>query len=163
MQRFLPLVGAAGAAVVLFAACGGKVVVESAGATSGDTTTTGGNGGAGGFSSASALDGPFSAVGVTSVVTVGVTSTATVGGGTCTTCVDAATSNGKGLVVNQDNLCPQSQQAFNDLLKCVCAGICATQCSANVCIGEASSPVCDSCIGAGGNGCAFELMNCFNN
>lgn len=162
MQRPAGLLGAATAIVVLFfAACGGKVVVDGASAN--------GEGGAGG-SSGSTVDGPFSAVAVSSVVSVGVT-TVSVGGGSvttgsgmsCSSCEHAVTGSGKGPMLNPMNLCPDAQALFDTLIACACTGPCATQCGANLCVGESQSPVCGSCIGAGGpDTCGDELVACVN-
>ncbi|MEP7122750.1 MAG: hypothetical protein ABJE95_17630 [Byssovorax sp.] len=158
MERFLGLLGAAGASLVLFAACGGKVVVDSTGATSGDSTT-GGNGGAGGFSSASALDGPFSAAAVTSVVAVGVTSGGTTGSGMpCIQCAAAAMNP----AVNTADICPDAVGLYKDLFACMCAGPCATQCSANVCIGQVMSGQCSACVANTGDGCGVQLGSCLS-
>lgn len=159
MQSYPRLLGAAGAAVVLIAACGGKVVVESTGATSGDSTT-GGNGGAGGVSSASAPDGPFSAVavGVTSAGQVGSTGITTGSGMSCLPCAKAAMDP----AVNTGDICPDAVPLYKDLFGCMCAGACATQCSANICIGQAMSGQCSACVANVGDGCGFQLDNCLS-
>ena len=159
MQRWLGLLGAAGAGVVLFAACGGKVVVESSGATG---AGNGGAGGAGG-STSTQLDGPFSAiaVGVTSTAAVTTAAVTAGSGASCVSCNMAAS----GPINMVAKLCPAAENPYNDLFVCACAasGACPTQCSATMCIGEATSNGCIKCLNEPGMGCGVELKNCLAN
>ena len=146
MQRFLGLFGASGALVVLFAACGGKVVVDAA-------NGTGGDGGAGGESTTTVYDGPFVSVGP-SAVSSGVT---TGSGMSCATCSQALTEPD----VDPSMICSGTSDAlFEELLSCVCDGLCAGVCDNNACMGLPTSDMCNACIIDSSTGCGFELNNC---
>lgn len=161
MQRFLGLVGAAGASLVVFAACGGKVVVESSGAA--------GTGGAGGtpsaFTTADGAPDPSTSVAVVAVSAVASTSvttgTGTSGCDPSYTCAEAITPTDG----DPNKLCYNtlSGNMYYALVQCLCVDKCAIQCAASACAGFDPSATCKVCLQDTVNGCGAPFADCSSN
>jgi hypothetical protein len=58
-------------------------------------------------------------------------------------------------------LCPKSEGLYNDLIECVCFGVCGMVCE-NLCNGGDPSAECQNCVFDGGMGCGKPFNECSN-
>lgn len=74
----------------------------------------------------------------------------------CVTCGEFISGSGA-------NLCPgPSEDLYNTLVNCVCAGSCIAQCQDNACAGSDITPECQDCVVDTVNGCGNEFNECAN-
>ncbi len=83
-------------------------------------------------------------------------------GGICVYPPDCV-SCGQFITEGQGTLCPgTSQDLYDSLVNCVCAGVCAFQCSDNICTGQMATDPCLNCVQDTVNGCGNEFNECAN-
>jgi len=70
---------------------------------------------------------------------------------------------GQFITDGQGPLCPgTSQDLYDSLVNCVCAGVCTFQCSDNICTGQTATDSCITCVQDTVNGCGNVFNECAN-
>jgi hypothetical protein len=82
------------------------------------------------------------------------------GTGGCVSCSSVANSAFMGTVPM--GLCSSSQQLFDSLQSCLCAGSCQAVCTDNMCLNQPASTPCFDCATDSAVGCGNQFSACVN-